>query len=94
MSRSLATVTKNLTALLLREGSSKGIYFLLSVMIARWYGREVLGQYVLAFLFPRLFFTISEMGFNTLLTREVAKEKKTLRLFWVTLAFQYFAKPK
>ena len=80
-----ASVAKNIAALLLREGCSKGTYLFLSILIARRYGRELLGQYALALLIPRLFFTISEMGLNTLLTREVAKSKEALSRYMVHL---------
>ena len=87
MTRPLVTIVKNIIALLLREGSSKGVYLLFSVIIARRYGRELLGQYVLAFLIPRLFFMLSEMGLNTFLTREVAKAKETVHSYVVNLGF-------
>ena len=79
------SLAKNIAALALREGCSKGTYLLLSILIARRYGKELLGQYALTLLIPRLFFTVSEMGFNTLLTREVAQSKEALSSYVVNL---------
>ena len=78
-------IVRNIAALVLREGCSKGTYVLLSILIARRYGKELLGQYALALLIPRLFFTVSDMGLNTLLTRNVAKSRQALSLYMVNL---------
>jgi len=83
----VASVARNIAALVLRQGYSKGVYLVLSLLIARSYGRDLLGQYVLALLIPRLFFMMSEMGLNTLLTREVAKAKESLHVYVANLGF-------
>lgn len=83
----MITAARNLGALVLREGCSKGVYLVLSALIARRYGKDLLGQYVLAFLIPRLFFSLAEMGLNTLLVREVAKARSALATYMVSLGF-------
>jgi len=87
MTDSSRKITKNIVSLLLREGSSKGVYVLLSMLIAHRFGKEMLGQYVLAFLIPRLFFMLSEMGLNTFFVREVSKDRKRLFAYTVNTGF-------
>jgi len=69
------TVAKNTIALITREALNKGVLFVLLVLIGRFLGKEALGRYSLAIAISQIFFFGTELGLNTLLIREVAKEK-------------------
>lgn len=79
-------LSKNTLILLISNGGSAVLSFLLSVLIGRFYGENGLGIYasVLAWIFPLSF--IVEFGFGTLMTRNIAQYPETagnyLRLTW------------
>lgn len=68
-------ITKNTIALTMREALNKGSIFILLILIGRFMGREALGSYSLAFAISQIFFFGAELGLNTLVIREVAKNK-------------------
>lgn len=66
-------LSTNTLALLISNGGSAFLSFLLAVLIGRFYGETGLGTYasVLAWIFPLSF--LVEFGFGTLITRDVAQ---------------------
>lgn len=79
-------LSQNTLILLVSNGGSAVLSFLLAVLIGRFYGDIGLGVYasVLAWIFPLSF--IVEFGFGTLITRDIAQHpdlaSEYLRLTW------------
>jgi O-antigen/teichoic acid export membrane protein len=79
-------LSQNTLILLISNGGSAVLSFLLAVLIGRFYGEAGLGIYasVLAWIFPLSF--IVEFGFGTLITRDIAQQPNLasdyLRLTW------------
>jgi len=53
----------------------KTLAFIIIVLLARYLGKADFGRYVFAFSFVSLFLVFFEFGFNTLLIREIAKDR-------------------
>lgn len=79
-------LSKNTLILLVSNGGSAVLSFLIAVLIGRYYGEDGLGIYasVLAWIFPLSF--IVEFGFGTMMTRDIAKQPELahhyLNLTW------------
>ncbi|MBI4335928.1 MAG: flippase [Candidatus Omnitrophica bacterium] len=78
-------VTKNTVSLIMREALNKGSLFLLLILIGRVMGREALGRYSLAIAISQIFFFGTELGLNTLVVREVAKDRLLAEKFLVNM---------
>jgi len=84
-------LSKNTLILLISNGGSAVLSFLIAVFIGRYYGEDGLGIYagVLAWIFPLSF--IVEFGFGTMITRDIAQQpdlapdylKLTWRFRWI-----------
>lgn len=70
-------VKKNTAALIAREVLNKGSIFILLILIGRIMGKEALGIYSVAFAVSQIFFFGAELGLNTLVIREVTKDRET-----------------
>jgi len=68
-------IAKNLVALSIAQLANLALGFVLSIYIARSLGDINFGKYSFALAFTSLFAVFSDMGYNTLLVREVAKDK-------------------
>ena len=53
---------------------SMGITIFATVLITRYYGRELYGEYSLMQTWPALFFVIVDFGINAIATREISKD--------------------
>jgi len=79
-------LSRNTLILLVSNGGSAVLSFLIAVLIGRFYGESGLGTYagVLAWIFPLSF--IVEFGFGTMITRDIAQQPELaydyLRLTW------------
>ncbi len=79
-------LSKNTLILLVSNGGSAVLSFLIAVLIGRFYGEGGLGIYasVLAWIYPLSF--IVEFGFGTMITRDVAQQSELahdyLRITW------------
>ncbi|NET73536.1 MAG: oligosaccharide flippase family protein, partial [Sphaerospermopsis sp. SIO1G2] len=63
---------------------SRGVVTLvLSAIISRTLGAEVLGQYVLGISFFYIFVNLASQGFKTLFTREIARDPESTPLYLV-----------
>lgn len=75
------TIFKNTFWLMLSEGISGGLMFLLTILIARYLGAEEYGIFSFAFAFVALFTVIADFGLSTLTIREVARDKSLARKY-------------
>ena len=55
-------------------------FYLLIIWIAKFLGKSELGKYFFLFSLPGIFLPFSELGINTLLTREIARSGKKTEL--------------
>jgi len=78
-------ITKNTIALIVREALNKGALFILLVLIGRLLGKEALGRYSLALAISQIFFFGTEMGLNTIMVRDVSKERSLVGKFLVNI---------
>lgn len=72
--KGIFTLKKNVISLLLRELVNKGALLIMVFFIARLLGKAELGQYTLALTVSQILFFATDLGLNTLLVREVAKD--------------------
>lgn len=68
-------VIKNSIAVLARELLNKGALAIMIFFIGRFLGKAELGRYALALAISQILFVATDLGLNTLLVREVAKDK-------------------
>jgi len=68
-------IFKNTGWLFLAEAINKGVFFLITIIIARNFGSELFGQFNYAISFVIIFSIIADFGINNLLIREVARNK-------------------
>lgn len=73
-------VAKNFILLYTSELIGQFLSFFLVIAIARYFGDIGLGKYSFAFSFVSLFLIIADMGLPTLITKEVAKDRKLAQL--------------
>src|SRR5581483_10227207 len=69
-------VFKNTFWLTLTEGSTKFLTILMTIWITRYFGVVNYGKFSFAFSYTALFGILVDFGFNTLVTREIAKNPK------------------
>ena len=72
----LATIRRNILSLSLLSAVEKVAGFLLIVLVARYLGKEVYGQYAFAVAFTSLFVIFADFGLNTFAIRDVAQNKQ------------------
>ena len=77
----LNRIIKDSSLSLLAEFIGKAATFLIFIIIAREFGKEVFGQYSYALSFVVIFVTISDFGIGVMLTREVAIDKNKASLY-------------
>lgn len=75
------TVLKNTFWLVLAEGISKILSFILSIFVARYLQASGYGVFSFAFAFSALFAIFADIGLSTLTIREVAKNKNLARKY-------------
>jgi len=75
-------IAKNTAALFAAQFIASILGLVLTIFIARSLGDVIFGKYSFALAFTALFAVFSDLGYNTLLIREVAKDK--------SLANEYF----
>lgn len=75
MSDTVRRIAKNTAFLTISEVVTKGLSFLLVIIIARYLGDVGFGKYSFALAFTALFSIFSDLGFSTLTIREVARDK-------------------
>jgi len=75
------TVLKNTFWLVLAEGISKILSFILSIFVARYLQASGYGVFSFAFAFSAMFAILADVGLSTLTIREVAKNKKLARKY-------------
>ncbi len=68
-------VAKNAAVLLASQTVGKILRFLLVIFIARYLGNIGFGKYAFAISFTILFSILADMGLNTLITREIARDR-------------------
>jgi O-antigen/teichoic acid export membrane protein len=68
-------IAKNTTALFAAQFVTAILGLVLSISIARSLGPVIFGEYSFALAFTALFVVFSDLGYNTLLIREVARDK-------------------
>ena len=73
-------IAKNFAFLYIGEVLGQILSFFLVVAIARYFGDVGLGKYSFAFSFVSVFLIIADMGLPTLVTKEVARNKKLTKL--------------
>lgn len=73
--KSRIRITKNTISLIIREALNKGALFVLFILIGRLMGKESLGRFSLALVISQIFYFGTELGLNTLIIREVAKDR-------------------
>jgi len=73
--KNIFTLIKNISALFMREFVNKGALLVMIFFIGRLLGKSVLGQYTMALTISQILFMATDLGLNTLLIREVAKDK-------------------
>ena len=78
-------ITKNTIALIAREALNKGALFILLILVGRLLGKEALGRYSLALAISQIFFFGTEMGLNTIMVRDVSKERSLVGKFLVNI---------
>lgn len=71
----VANIAKNTSYLTLALIIQKVISFSYFILLARFLGLEVLGQYYTAIAFTTIFAIFIDLGFSSVLTREVAKDQ-------------------
>ncbi len=69
-------VAKNTFWLLTAEVTGRGLFMILTFLIARYLGAAGFGRYAFAFAFVTLFLVFTEFGLDLLTIREVAREKR------------------
>ncbi|MFH1380044.1 MAG: flippase [bacterium] len=52
------------------------------IVIARTYGADAFGSYVLSFAVANIFYIVTEFGLHTLLIREIAKDYSHAHVYW------------
>ncbi len=75
------TVLKNTFWLVLAEGFSKVLSFILSIFVARYLQASGYGVFSFIFAFSALFAIFADIGLSTLTIREIAKNKKIVRKY-------------
>lgn len=68
-------IAKNTAALFIAQFIGSILGLILSIFIARSLGDVIFGKYSFALAFTAIFTIFSELGYNTLLVREVARDK-------------------
>ena len=68
-------IAKNTTALFAAQFVVSILSLVLSIFIARSLGDVTFGKYSFALAFTAIFAVFSDLGYNTLLIREVARDK-------------------
>jgi len=91
-------IIRNSAWLIIGEAISRAFIFLLNVIVARAIGIAGFGKYNFAMSFALIFSTINDLGLNTFIFREVARDKKCLEkyvsnilLIRLCLSFVFFA---
>jgi len=79
-------IAKNTTALVIGDVISKILSFVLIIYIAKYLGAAGLGKYSFAFAFVGLFGIISGLGIDTLIVRELARDKNKAATFIFNLS--------
>ena len=69
-------IAKNTASLMVADAVSKGLLFLLIILIARNLGDITFGKYSFAFAFTSLFAVFADFGLSTLTIREVARNRE------------------
>lgn len=72
------TIFKNTFWLALAEVVQKGVGFLVAIWLARHFGPSIYGQWMFALSFVVIFSVLANFGFNTLVVREVARDKSKI----------------
>lgn len=75
-------VAKNSIILFGAKIIDKVLGFAIAILLARYLGKADYGKYTFALSFVCLFFIFFDFGFNTLLTREVAKDRSKASYFF------------
>ena len=76
MSDTTRRIAKNTASLMVADTVSKGLLFLLIILIARNLGDVIFGKYSFAFAFTSLFAVFADFGLSTLTIREVARNRE------------------
>ncbi|MFA6524978.1 MAG: flippase [Patescibacteria group bacterium] len=71
----LKSIFKNASWLVVAELLNKGVFFLVTIIIARSFGTDLFGQFNYAISFVIIFSVIADFGINNLIIREVARDK-------------------
>lgn len=69
-------IAKNTASLMVADAVSKGLLFLLIILIARNLGDVTFGKYSFAFAFTSLFAVFADFGLSTLTIREIARNRE------------------
>jgi O-antigen/teichoic acid export membrane protein len=75
-------IAKNALVLFIAQASSIALSIVVVIFLARFLLSEGYGKYSFVFSFIAIFAIFIDWGFNTLLTREVARNKKDLNLYF------------
>lgn len=76
MSDTARRIAKNTASLMVADAVSKGLLFLLIILIARNLGDVTFGKYSFAFAFTSLFAVFADFGLSTLTIREIARNRE------------------
>lgn len=71
----LKHILKNASWLAIAELLNKGVFFLITIIIARSFGSDLFGQFNYAISFVIIFSVVADFGINNLIIREVARDK-------------------
>lgn len=69
-------IAKNTASLMMADAVSKGLLFLLIILIARNLGDVTFGKYSFTFAFTSLFVVFADFGLSTLTIREIARNRE------------------
>lgn len=67
-------ITRNATFKVLGEAGSRLAGMLFYIFFARWLGAQDFGRYSFAFSYAALFAIVVDLGTNTIITRELARD--------------------
>ncbi|SNQ60924.1 flippase [Candidatus Methanoperedens nitratireducens] len=68
-------IIKNISALALGELVTRTLGLVLVIYLARYLGETGFGRYSFAFAFTSLFLVVTDLGMNTVIIRDIAREK-------------------
>lgn len=80
-------ITKNTTALYISQFVAAIFAFFLSILIARFLGASVFGEYSLSMAIAALIAILADLGYNTLLIKDVARDKSQANKYVVNIIF-------